>query len=101
MKNKTLKAFYYGSLRPSERRLIRDSEYDQTAEKLSQAEDCLEQALAPELLPLLEELTELRISLCGLTAEVSYIDGFKTGIRFMMEILDDASESENLKPIIE
>ena len=32
-------------------------------------------------------------------AEASYIDGFKTGARFMMEILDDARE--NLKPITE
>lgn len=32
-------------------------------------------------------------------AEASYIDGFKTGARFMMEILDDVRE--NLKPVTE
>lgn len=32
-------------------------------------------------------------------AETNYIDGFRTGARFVMEILDDAHE--NLKPITE
>ena len=31
--------------------------------------------------------------------EASYIDGFKTGARFMMEILDDTRE--NVKPVTE
>lgn len=35
----------------------------------------------------------------GIMAETSYIDGFKTGARFMLEILDDARE--NLKPVTE
>lgn len=66
---------------------------------LSEAEDLLGQSLPPELRPVLERLTKAQSDLDGIVAETSYIDGFKTGARFMMEILDDASE--NLKPVAE
>lgn len=99
MQNQTLKAFYYGNLRPAERQMIRGSEAARTVKELSKAEALLTQSLPPELQPVLDRFTRAQGNLDGIVAETSYIDGFKTGARFMMEILDDARE--NLRPIIE
>lgn len=99
MANETLKAFYYGNLSPSERQMIRGSEAARVTKDLSDAENLLAQSLPPELRPVLDRLTKAQQGLDSIVAETSYIDGFKTGARFMMEILADTRE--NLKPITE
>ena len=57
------------------------------------------QSLPPEFQPLLDRLIKAQGDMDGIVAETSYIDGFKTEARFMLEILDDAHK--NLKPITE
>lgn len=99
MKKRTLKDFYYGNLIPAERQMIRGSSAARAAAELSSAEKALAQSLPPELRPALERFTKAQQDLDSIMAEASYIDGFKTGARFMMEILDDTRE--NLKPITE
>lgn len=99
MAYQTLKDFYYGNLRPSERRMIYGSEVARIAKELSDAEALLNQSLPPDLRPVLDRLTKVQGDLDSLMAEASYIDGFKTGARFMMDILDDTKE--NLKPVTE
>lgn len=99
MANETLKAFYFGNLTPCERRMVRGSEATRLVNELSETDKLLSQALPPDLRPILERLVKAQGDLDGLVAETSYIDGFKTGARFMMEILDDARE--NLKPVTE
>lgn len=99
MDNRMLKDFFHGNLSPADRRMARGSEAARLTEELAQAEDVLARALLPDLVPLLKRLTDAQASLDGLTAEACYIDGFKTGARFMMEILDDARE--NTKPLTE
>ena len=99
MKNQTLKEFYYGNLIPCERRMVRDSEVTRIVKELSDSEAELSRSLLPELQPVLDRFAKAQNDLDSIMAETSYIDGFKTGARFMMEILDDARE--NLKPITE
>lgn len=99
MANQTLKAFYYGNLHPSERCMVHGSEAARVVKELSDADKLLSQSLPPDLQPVLNRLTKAQQELDSIMAETSYIDGFKTGARFMMEILDDARE--NLKPITE
>ena len=99
MADKTLKAFYRGNLTPWDKRVIRSSKEIHIVKDLSEAEDLLARSLPPELRPILDRLTKAHSDLDGIVAETSYIDGFKTGARFMMEILDDARE--NLKPVTE
>lgn len=99
MANQTLKKFYYGNLHPSERRMVYGSEVARIAKELSDAEAELSRFLLPELQPVLDRFAKAQQELDSTMAETSYIDGFKTGARFMMEILDDARE--NLKPITE
>ena len=97
--NPTLKAFYYGNMIPCERRMVRDSEATRLVKELSDADKLLSQSLSPELRPILDRLTKAQGDLDGIVAETSYIDGFKTGARFVLEVLDDARE--NLKPVTE
>ena len=51
------------------------------------------QALPPALRPLLDRLTKAQGEVDIIMAEANYIDGFKTGARFMMEVLDDTREN--------
>ena len=99
MANETLKAFYFGNLTPCERRMIRGSEAARIVKELSDTDKLLSQSLPPDLRPVLDRLVKAQGDLDGIVAETSYIDGFKTGARFAMEILDDTQE--NLKPITE
>ena len=99
MANETLKAFYFGNLTPCERRMVRGSEADRIVKELSEADKLLSQSLPPELRPVLDRLVKAQGDLDSLVAETSYIDGFKTGARFMLEILSDAGG--DLKPVTE
>ena len=92
-----LKDFYRGNLVPADRQMVKGSEIARAMDELTRAETALEQSLTPELLPVLKRLTDAQITLNAITAEVHYIDGFKTGARFMMAVYD--STYENLKPI--
>ena len=89
MYNRTLKSFYHGNLTPINQQMVHGSE----------AEDRLAQVLPPELQSLMECVAKAQGKVDIIMAEASYIDGFKTGARFMLEILDDSHE--NLKPITE
>ena len=95
--NNILKEFYRGNLTPADRQMVKGSEIARAMEELSKAETVLEQSLTPELLPILKQLTDAQITLNAVTAETYYLDGFKTGARFMMAVYDNTYE--NLKPI--
>lgn len=99
MNNQTLKDFFRGNLMPADKQMVRGSEAARAVAELSDAEGLLAQALPSELRPLLDRLTKAQGEVDIIMAEANYIDGFKTGARFMMEILDDTRE--NLKPITE
>lgn len=99
MVNQTLKAFYYGNLRPTEQQMVHGSEMARIAKELSDTEAELDRSLSPDLQPILGRFVKAQSDLNSIVAEVNYLDGFKTGARFMMEILDDTRE--NLKPVTE
>ena len=99
MYNETLKSFYHGNLSPIDQQMVHGSDAARAVAELSEAEHRLAQALPPELQPLMECVAKAQGKVDVIMAEASYIDGFKTGARFMLEILDDAHE--NLKPIAE
>lgn len=94
-----LKEFYHGNLSPADRQMVHGSDAAHAVAELSDSENLLTQALPEELRPLLERMMKAQGKVDIITAETNYIDGFKTGARFVMEILDDTHE--NLKPIAE
>ena len=77
--------------------MITGSRIARVTAEVSETEQALRKALTPELRPLLDRLVKAQSTLCQLSVEAHYIDGFKTGARFMLEILDDTYE--NLTPI--
>ena len=99
MYNRTLKSFYHGNLTPINQQMVHGSDVARAVAELSEAEDRLAQVLPPELQSFWNRVTKAQGKVDVIMAEASYIDGFKTGARFMLEILDDSHE--NLKPITE
>ncbi len=99
MRNTTLKEFYYGNLTPADRQMIKGSEINHAVAELAKVEKSLLDAVEEDAIPLLKRYEKAQSALNSITAEASYIDGFKTGARFMLEVLDDAHE--NLEPISE
>lgn len=99
MYNQILKNFYHGNLSPADRQMVHGSNAARAVADLSDAENLLVQALPEELRPLMDRVTKAQGKVDVIMDEANYIDGFRTGARFIMEILDDAHE--NLKPIAE
>ena len=99
MYNRTLKSFYHGNLTPIDQQMVHGSDVARAVAELSEAEDRLAQVLPPELQSFWNRVTKAQGKVDVIMAEANYIDGFKTGARLIMEILDDTCE--NLKPIAE
>ena len=99
MRNTTLKEFYCGDLRPADRQMVNGSEISHVAAELAKVEKMLLETVGEDAAPLVERYGKLQATLNSITAEANYIDGFKTGARFMLEVLDDTHE--NLEPISE
>ncbi len=98
MSKSILKEFYYGNFVPTERQMINGFEAKKAAQELVAAENQLSAIIQPEAIPLMERYGKAQAKLTSITEAEVYIDGFKTGARFVMEILDDSHE--NLRPII-
>ena len=96
MNYRILRDFFHGDLSPADRLMASGSEAARLTEEVAKAEDILTRALAPDLAAVLKRLTAAQAALDSFTAETCYIAGFRTGARFMMEVLDDSRE--NLKP---
>ena len=99
MYNRTLKSFYHGNLTPTDQQMLHGSDAARAVAELSDAENQLAQVLPPELQSFWNRVTKAQGKVDVIMAEANYIDGFKTGARLIMEILDDTCE--NLKPIAE
>ena len=97
MSKHILEEFYRGNLSPADKQMVKGSGMARAMDELSKAEELLAQTIPPEIKPALKRLTEAQITLNDLTAEAYYVDGFKTGAKFMLAIYDDIGE--NLKPI--
>ncbi len=94
MKNRTLKDLYLGNIRPVERQVIRGSKLAKVSHKIVDMETQLKKILSPEALGLLEKLMQAQIKRNAITAEENYVDGFKTGARLVMEIMDDCYDNQ-------
>ena len=90
MMNNILSDLYYGDLTPGEIGFKRDSEYGRTTAKMHDAEEKLRAALSADILPLLDSFTEAQMHMDVIAVKESYIEGFKTGARIMLAVLDDS-----------
>ena len=71
--------------------MVKGSEMARAMKELSDAEEVLERMIPPELRPVLKRMADAQITVNGITAEAYFIDGFKTGARFMLAVHDDAN----------
>ena len=98
MSSHILNKLYRGNLSPADKRMVKGSEMARAMEELSDAAEILERTIPPELRPVLKRMADAQLTVNDLTAEAFYVDGFRTGAKFMLAVNDDADE--NLKPIV-
>lgn len=90
--------FYLGNLSPDVTAIRQTSELKRSVQEMSDAESFLREHLDGECLDALERLVSAQLSTSTVTAQERYIDGFRTGAKFMLDILE--GRSENLIPMV-
>ena len=99
MANNILTDFFYGNINPNEKSFSNSSEYGKAARDLVKEEEALRGILDSDAAEILNRLVNLQGTLNGLTAEGYFIDGFRTGFRLAIALLDDESgEEPSLRP---
>lgn len=88
-----LSEFYNGNIRPSEKFLQKNSEYCKLEEELMERMEKLTARLNKEEKKLFEQIENSAISVCALSEEERYIEGFCTGVKFLWEIINYKSEN--------
>ena len=94
-----LEDLYHGNLTISGQTFRRGTKYARALARVAETEDALSQKLAPEDHLLLAEYAMASAGLTSVSLEEAYIEGFRTGARIMLAVLeeDEASESEDEK----
>ena len=83
-----LNEFFYGNLTPYEYEQSKETVM-LNAEVLKEESDLLDRLSKSdsEMKAIIDKMTERRMSLTALSERDAYIEGFKAGARFMLEIL--------------
>ena len=90
--------FYLENISPDAATIKRSSELEKAVREMSEAESFLREHLDGECLSALEQLVSAQLATSGTTAQERYIDGFRTGAKFMLDILE--GRCENLIPLV-
>ncbi len=98
MSRNILEDFYYGNFIPADRQVIHIPEVTRAEVALADAGKRLRDILPPEGIPLMEQYQKANAAFNVFTDAENYIDGFKSGARFMIEILDNSYK--NFKPTV-
>lgn len=91
--------FYLGNITPDVTVIKQTSELKKAVQEMSDAESFLREHLEAECLAALERLVSAQLTTSTTTAEERYLDGFRTGAKFMLDILE--GRSENLAPLVQ
>ena len=94
-----LEDLYHGNLTASGQTFRRGTKYARALDRVTKMEDALGQKLTPEDRPLLAEYAMASAGLTSVSIEEAYIEGFRTGARIMLAVLesDDPQTSEDEK----
>ena len=93
-----IRDFYLGNLSPDATAIKQTSELRKAVQEMSDSESFLREHLDGECLAALERLVDAQLTTSTTTAQERYIDGFRTGAKFMLDIL--TGEGENLAPLV-
>ena len=88
-----IREFYLGNISPDATAIKQTSELKQAVQEVSDAESFLREHLDGECLAALERLVDAQLTTSATTAAERYADGFRTGAKFMLDILDGSSEN--------
>lgn len=94
-----IREFYLGNLSPDATAIKQTSELKKAVQEMSDAESFLREHLDGECLVTLERLVSAQLTSNTITVQERYMDGFRTGAKFMLDIL--TGESENLAPLVQ
>ena len=93
-----IREFYLGNLSPDATAIRQGSKLQKAVQEVSDAESFLREHLDGECLAALERLVDAQLTSSTTTAQERYIDGFRTGAKFMLDIL--TGESAELAPLV-
>ena len=93
-----IREFYLGNLSPDATTIRQDTELKKAVQEVSDAETFLREHLDGDCLAALERLVSAQLTSSTTTAEERYLDGFRTGAKFMLDIL--TGESVELAPLV-
>lgn len=99
MKRGILHALFCGNINPSARQIKAHSEYKRLCKELMDAENALRNVLDEHTTEILERMENAHLSLDALAAEEYWTDGFQTGFRLALAVLDE--DECDLQPITE
>ena len=88
-----IREFYLGNISPDVTVIKQTSELKKAVQEISDAESFLREHLDGECLAALERLVSAQLTSSTTTAEERYVDGFRTGAKFMLDILEGRSEN--------
>ena len=91
--------FYLGNITPGVTVIKQTAELKKAVQEMSDAESFLREHLDGECLAALERLVSAQSTSNTIMVQERYMDGFRTGAKFMLDIL--AGESENLAPLVQ
>lgn len=86
---KILEEFYFGNLRPSERRMTPSSSLRQAVSKVSQCERQLMEQLNGGEQAILKEMVSAQQDIDSITGRESFVLGFRLGVRIMAACMDE------------
>ena len=90
-----LEDLYHGNLTASGQTFRRGTKYARALARVAEMEETLSQKLAPEDHPLLAKYAITSAGLTSVSLEEAYIEGFRTGARIMLAVLQEDKPQEN------
>lgn len=93
-----IREFYLGNISPDATAIRQSSELEKAVREMAEAESFLREHLDGECLSALERLASAQLTASATTAQERYIEGFRTGAKFMLDILEGCGE--NLVPLV-
>ena len=89
-----LKDLYHGNLTANGRSFQRGTKSARALARVAETEDALGRKLASEDHPLLAEYAMASAGLTSVSLEEAYIEGFRTGARIMLAVLQEDKPQE-------
>ena len=96
-KEKILSELYKGNIRPAEKEIVPNSEYRKAQLAIFDLAEELDSRLGEEEKKMLDGIMTAWGNLNAMTSEEFYTDGFRTGAKIILAILE--KDEEQLKPI--